>query len=213
MSGDKSLASLLDRCRNTVNTVVSNQEIRAAIAAYGFNDKKLSDGMSLLTNVSGFFERQEKEQAEAYVASQAYIVAREENKQVFRDTVKLLRIAGKNSVELPRLIPERVDIQNTGDFYKMAHTLYQNLCNNPAHEENLQAVGLAPKFFTDQLSLLSEMDMLRVKRDKEVAEATTATAQRDMEFDQLQEYCKDLRTVAKIALKNNLILSRLINEL
>lgn len=114
---------------------------------------------------------------------------------------------------MAQILPTEVDLSNSKDFQKTARTMYQNLANTPAYAPALATVGFKPADFTERISSFDEMESLRIIRDREEAESVTATSTRDQEFDALQTFCKDLRTIAKIAVEGEPTLKRLVNEL
>lgn len=213
MSKKQSLGILLDRCRNTIYTVKANNGIMQCLATYGFTDQRITEGWNLYVTVTTSFERQKKENAESYVASKAYLEEKEAVISQFRKDVKILRIAAKGNMEISQLIPDELSTTNSKEFQKTARVLYLSLANTPAYAPALATVGFKPSDFAERISSLDGLDALRAVRDREEAESVTATSIRDKEFDELQAFCKDLRTIAKIAVEGEPTLKRLVNEL
>lgn len=213
MGTKNSLAEILGRHRRIIVTITGNDEIKNVLKQFGYTDERLASGAELLRKVETDFEIQKKEHAEAFVATQNYVEARENKKEIFRKDMKLLRIAAKASTELDRILPPTLDITNSREFYKVASAVYQNLANNPAHAAALATVGLKTSIFTERLASIKELDELMVIRDKETAEANVATEIRDQELDLLNSFCMDLRTVARVALSDNPVLKRIVDEL
>lgn len=213
METSNSLATKLGRCRRTIITISTNGEITVELKKYGYTDEKLAHGTLLLVLVENHFEKQKKESAEGYAASQVYLGKKVEADALYRKDMKLLRIAGKSSVELAKLLPSEVTTGNSKEFYKTTSVMYQNLVNNPAHSAALATVGLKSESFTERITRIKELEALYIVREKEMAEANVATINRDKEFDELLEYCKDMRTIAKIALENKPALKKMVDEL
>lgn len=213
MSNNQSLGSLLDRCRNTIYTVKGNNDLKLKLASYGYTDERILYGWNLYETVTTAFERQKKEDAESYVAGKAYLEKKVEVEVQYRKDVKLLRIAAKGNLEMSKFLPTEVYTNDSKEFQKTARVMYQNLANTPAYAPALATVGFKPADFTGRISSFDELESLRIIRDREEAESITATSNRDKEFDELQAYCKDLRTIAKIAVEGEPTLKRLVNEL
>lgn len=212
MGNKNTLSDLLGRSRNTINTITKNEEIKLRLFNYGYTEEKLESGNILLTKVESFFEQQKREQATAFAASQKYLLGKEAADKAFRKIMKLLRIAGKSNVELLHILPNEVQTNNTNDFFKTTILLYQNL-STPNFKDTLATVGLTPANFAELLSEVKTLHVLYVERETEAAAATAATSTRDKEFDELQDFCKDIRTIAKIAVADNEALKNLVNNL
>ena len=213
MTTKRSLADLLGRNRSTIITITDTPEIREEMKKFGYTDERLDWGKTKLTAVESFFEKQKKEQAEAYAASKQYLEQRAHVADFYRKDVKLLRIPARSNPELDKLLPKQVETNNANQMVKDSMEVYQNLINNPNLAASLQQVGRKPTDYTDKLAEVKQLGVLVAQYDKELAEAVTATGIRNKEFEELQVYCKDLRTVAKIALENEPALKRLVDEL
>ena len=213
MESQRTLGGLLDRCRKTINTVKSDTEMKQALANYGYDEQRITNGDNLCGRVMQSFDKQRKENAESYAATKAYLEKKEEVVSLFRKDVKRLRIAAKVNIEMSKLIPTEVDFNSIVEFFKTARVMYQNLANTPAYTSALATVGFKPADFTDRIGNFDELDSLRIIRDKEQAESVAATSNRDKEFDELQAFCKDLRTIAKIAVEDKPALKKLVDEL
>ncbi|TCN67560.1 hypothetical protein [Acetobacteroides hydrogenigenes] len=213
MKQSNTLADQLGRSRNTVTVITCNPEIREELKKFGYTDERLDLGMTMLTAVESFFEKQKKEQAEAYAATKAYQEKKAYVEDFYRKDIKLLRIPARSNPELSKLLPAFVETDNLNELLKTGLVVYQNLVNNPNLAASLLQIGRKPADFTQKIEDMKELTTLYNQHDKEFAESVTATDIRNKEFEELQAYCKDLRTVAKIALENKPALKRLVDEL
>lgn len=213
MTTKRSLAALLGRTRSTINTITGNPEIRIEMKKFGFTDERLDWGTTKLTAIESFFEKQKKEQGEAYAASKQYLEQRAHVEDFYRKDIKLLRIPARSNPELGKLLPKQVETNNANQMVKDCMEVYQNLINNPNLAAALLQVGRKPTDYADKLAEVKQLGLLVAQYDKEFAEAVTATSSRDKEFDELQAYCKDLRTIAGLALEGKPALKKLVDEL
>jgi len=213
MKQSNTLADQLGRSRNTVTVITCNPEIREELKKFGYTDERLDLGMTMLTAVESFFEKQKKEQAEAYAATKTYQEKKAYVEDFYRKDIKLLRIPARSNPELSKLLPSFVETDNLNELLKTGLVVYQNLVNNPNLAASLLQIGRKPADFTQKIEDMKELTTLYNQHDKEFAESVTATDIRNKEFEELQVYCKDLRTVAKIALENKPALKRLVDEL
>lgn len=213
MTTKRSLADLLGRTRKIIITITDTPEIRAEMKTFGYTDERLDSGKVKLTAVESFFEKQKKEQGEAYAASKQYLEQRDHVEEFYRKDVKLLRIPARSNPELDKLLPKQVETSNSNQMVKDSMEVYQNLINNPNLAASLLQVGRKPTDYADKLAEVKQLGQLVAQYDKEFAEAVTATSIRNKEFDELQAYCKDLRTVAGLALEGKPALKKLVDEL
>ncbi|WP_320053441.1 hypothetical protein [uncultured Acetobacteroides sp.] len=213
MKEKKSLSALLGRTRSTINTITINPEIRTELKKYGYTDERLDWGTTKLTAIESFFEKQKKEQGEAYAASKQYLEQRAHVEEFYRKDIKLLRIPARSNPELDKLLPKQVQTDNANQLVKDSMEVYQNLINNPNLAAALLLVGRKPTDYADKLAEVKQLGLLVAQYEKEFAEAVTATSNRDKEFDELQAYCRDLRTIAGLALEGKPALKRLVDEL
>lgn len=213
MANKSSLGEILGRSRTTITAVKENPELAAALKMYGYTPERLAAGEQKLTQVELFFEKQKREYADYFEATQEFINLKTQVTDAYRKDMKLIRIASKQNPTLAKVIPKQVETGNIQEFSKEAVTLYQSLQNNNDFTEALAFVGLNSADFSVQIGNLKELSKLSAIREREGAEAETATEIRDKELDELQEYCKDLRTIAKIASDGNPMLKRIVNEL
>lgn len=213
MTTKRSLAALLGRTRSTINTITGNPEIRIEMKKFGFTDERLDWGTTKLTAIESFFEKQKKEQGEAYAASKQYLEQRAHVEDFYRKDIKLLRIPARSNPELDKLLPKQVQTDNANQMVKDCMEVYQNLINNPNLAAALLQVGRKHTDYADKLAEVKQLGLLVAQYDKEFAEAVTATSSRDKEFDELQAYCKDLRTIAGLALEGKPALKKLVDEL
>ena len=109
MTTKRSLADLLGRNRSTIITITDTPEIREEMKKFGYTDERLDWGKTKLTAVESFFEKQKKEQAEAYAASKQYLEERAHVADFYRKDVKLLRIPARSNPELDKLLQEARD--------------------------------------------------------------------------------------------------------
>ena len=198
----KKLSVILEECRVKVQNAATDEEIKAGLAPFGYDEPKLKTGTDLYDETIFRFQQQVKEKQDWETVNDHYQESKEKAISDFSDFYQISRIAFRGNIRLQNILPPT----QTGDSYtnwkKNTIALYTQL------QADAEAIAqLTPfSYNTEKIqALLNELigvDQLYNDREKEDGESQQATKDRDEKFYQLRNYCTDLTVVAKIAFKD-----------
>lgn len=200
MTNDK-LSSLLEKCRITAVNA-SDPAISEALLPYGYTPDRLQTGVTLYNETALAFQIQKKEYTEQYFATNAFITAFDNARQTFKNLCKIATIAFKNNTDGLRLIPASLKISKYSEFKTRAMAFYSSILTTERLLTEIGKFGVNNEAIQNEMNNLTELEALNQKRFIEEGEAQNATDSRNKKFEQLKEYCSELRTIAKIALAN-----------
>jgi hypothetical protein len=196
------LSTILEECRiMTVNA--ADPTISSALLPYGYNSKRIQSGIELYNENALSFQIQKKEYTEQYDATNAFVSAFETNRKAFSNYCKIARIAFRNKIEGMSLIPVNTKIVVYSEWKIPASAFFNGILSSEILCEEMAKFGVSSEMLNNEINNLSSLELLSQKRFIEEGEAQTATENRNRKFNQLRQYCSDLRTIAKIALDDN----------
>jgi hypothetical protein len=196
------LSSILEECRimafNANDTTVFD-----ALLPYGYTPERLQAGVDLYNETALSFQIQKKEYTEQYYATNSFVAAFETFRKTFSNFCKIARIAFRTKIEGMSLIPVNTKIIAYSNWKVPASAFYNGVLSSEILLEEMAKFGVTPETLNNEINNLASLEVLSQKRFIEEGEAQTSTENRNRKFNQLRQYCSDLRTIAKIALADN----------
>lgn len=176
-------------------------EIAPKLEKYGIDSTHQAGGENLYNEVLALMEKQNLEKQEERLAYDKATVLRNQCKKQFKANHRLIGLASRKDADLQNRIKVNVTratkiepwIQQTIEFY----TLVLN-------ETDLLSIvlryGITADTLSSDLNDLKTLKELRNEASAEKGQAQEATRLRDEKMDELDDYCFELETIARIAL-------------
>lgn len=201
---DQSIDGKLLFAQNAINNALNNEPIKAALAGFGYDEAKLTEGKSLYEKSADLQDRQKKEYGEQFAATDALNLSRADANKIYLIHLKVARVALKgdrNAEESMQMGGRRKE--SLSGWLKHARSFYINALGQPDTLSKLAGFGITEEKLRSNLTNVEAVESNYNAQLKEKGEAQAATAARDEALDELQEWMSDFITIARIALEND----------
>lgn len=199
----KHILDLLSATRVGFTNARDTPDILAALTPFGYDTIRLDEGLTLADAAEAEAERQEKEYADQYNASNQLAEAVGALKAMYVRHVKLARVAfapgtegyvslglrGERARSMPGLLSE-------------ARSFYRSIEGSAALQAALAPLTVDAAAVTAGLAQADAVEAAQVAQRKEIGEAQRATRTRDDAAAELQGFWTDFARVAAIALED-----------
>jgi hypothetical protein len=197
---NKIITAYVTDAESFLTTASTDTDIQPILDGHGYDAAEFAAGMTLVDAASGgVARRQEKLGGKKEAADELHLSA-----SGARDTYAAFR-------EIARAVfpaqGDRVALGLTGDvpedfqrFVTTAHTSYTN-AGKPAYTAKMTKRGYAPARLTTLLANLDSFTHDKSKKDEASGEAIEATEERNTAYVALRTYMKELKGVARGALR------------
>ncbi len=195
------IASRLLFAQNAITNALGSEEIKSAMAAYGYDETRLQKGNALYNKASELQTLQVKEYGDKYSATDAMNLARAVANKIYMEHLKIARIAlvgdrgAGASLELDGL--RKVTFSG---WLQQAKTLYANALSSPDVTTALGRFGITQEKLEAGQQLVDEVEQKLNVQLMEKGEAQNATQERDEAFEELEGWMSDFIAIARIAL-------------
>ncbi|MCZ4694671.1 hypothetical protein DWB61_06435 [Ancylomarina euxinus] len=197
----QSESKFLERTRTALTNAQTHPQIKAALAEYGIDESKFSEGWNLYDIAKGTWEFHKKEESETRVASNIYSKAYSKLEMTFKRHRDLsLILCKKDPDTLIQLgVKGRFPIKYN-EFFDKLKLFYTSINTNQSVQEKLALIKLTPELATECLAELDTLLTHRSEFDKEMGESQATTVSKNADLHALSEWMDDFDTLAKIAL-------------
>lgn len=180
---------------------MGSEEIKSAIANYGYDDTRLKEGEALYTLASELQASQVREYGEQYSATDELKLASAVANKTYMEHVKIARIAlqGNRGVGASLQIAGTRKVTFSG-WLKQAKTFYDNALGSSEVTTAMARFGITQEKLEAGQKLVNEVETKLNEQLKEKGEAQNATQERDEAFEDLQDWMGDFIGIARIAL-------------
>ncbi|MCR9249382.1 MAG: hypothetical protein NXI20_03130 [bacterium] len=196
--------TLSDKLEASRLLICNSQEADVAplLANVGVNTDYITDGQNLYQETIQLFEAQQKEYQEQHLAFDEFHLAKDELQEKRRKTLKLVNILARNDRDLQQRL--KIPFSQIGTLDKWIDesiAFYNRLLNEP------EFVGKLERFKYDTVAIqadIASFEELKELRNKAVAEkgqAQEATRLRNTKLDELDDYTRELKGIASLALE------------
>ncbi|MGQ8336672.1 hypothetical protein ACUNWD_08985 [Sunxiuqinia sp. A32] len=198
----KKLAEILEDCRVTVQNAQADNDIKLALAPFGYTDEELQGGETLYQDTLALFAAQSKEQQDVREINDSFFELREQAENEYTRICKLARVAFRQNTALQDLIPSVLTYTPFDDWKLSAYKMYDNLKKNNKATALLTRYGVTEEVLQACMDELDALEQLKSQRSIEEGEAQQATQDRNAKMEELKDYCRDLIAISKIALSD-----------
>ena len=198
----KSLADRLLAAQLAINNSISDDEIKTAVAQFGYDETRLNAGKALLDNANKMQYVQKKEYGDQYQATDALTEAWNTAEKTYMRFVKVARIALKSDHALYL----KLDLVGTrkktlSEWMAQARLFYINALEDDTVLEKMALYGMEQEKLEAGKALLEQTEAANAAQEKEKGQARQATIERDKAMDELDEWLSDYIAIARIALE------------
>ncbi len=198
----KSITSKLDAYRALIYNS-RNEELAPMLATYGVDAAFLDEGEALYLETMRLMEAQKKEYQDEREAFDIFFARKDAVEKAFQNSRDLVRELSKNDPDLQERLKfaplSRLPVR---DWIQAGVEFYDNLLRETALVDRLARFNVT----VDRLNLeKQELEALRELRTKTLVEkgqAQDATRLRNQKLEELEDYCRLLKTLAALALEH-----------
>jgi len=181
-----------------------NPEIAEALAIFGITSEHIDNGVAKYEGVIQIFSINVKEHQEKDIAYDNYIESRENVFTIFNQTIEIIRMIVRGDKDLQDRL-HFSSIQKKSPIEEWINNVlwfYEVLLNEVVLLQKISSYNITEENIIDQKEQVANLKVLRNTVFAEKGEAEEARRLRDEKLADLEEYCYELRTIAKIALKD-----------
>ncbi|MGZ2369276.1 hypothetical protein ACXR6G_05790 [Ancylomarina sp. YFZ004] len=197
----RSESKFLERVRIALTNAESHPEIKAALAEYGVDDAKFTEGWQVFNLAKASWELNKAEESETRLLSNSYHTVYGELEMKFKRHRDLTQILCKKDPDtLIQLGVKGAFPSKYNEFFDQVKLFYTSLNTNAAIQTKLAILKLTPEIAAACLADLDSLLKLRADFDREMGESQAATVSKNAVLNDLSEWMDDFDTLAKIAL-------------
>ncbi|MDY0082962.1 MAG: hypothetical protein RBR74_07260 [Ignavibacteriaceae bacterium] len=206
MASNKKLSEVqtLENYRVALTNAVSQPEVAATMAEFGYSAEEIAKGNKLLAQTTTAYESNKTEDNETVAAravldekiekvSDQYSLDRKKGKVVYRNDEVMLKKLG-----LTGSIP-----QSYAKLIATMKTFYNGVDSDTAAQEKLARLKITPKEIKASIAAIKDLENSRAEYLKEVGESQDATKAKDDAFAKIDDWMSEFFAVAKIAMEDN----------
>jgi len=198
----KTFAELLEQRRVLIFNS-SKPEIATLLQSYGIDSTHLENGVNLYNSVITATENQRREQQEQGLAYDNLYVSKNDFATRYKKTFKIAKMASRTDANLQDRLKVNAPVERAIESWILqAIDFYNRLNNEPDFITVLNKYGITSETISQEKQIADNLRLLRNEAMSEKGQAQEATRVRDVELEKLDDYCYELKTIAKIALEN-----------
>jgi len=198
----KTFAELLEQRRVLIFNS-RKPEIATLLQSYGIDSTHLENGVNLYNSVITATENQRREQQEEGLAYDNLYVSKDDFATRYKKTLKISRMASRSDANLQNRLKVNAPAERTIEGWILQVVdFYNRLNNEPDFITVLNKYGITSETLSQEKQIAENLRLLRNEAMSEKGQAQEATRVRDVEIEKLDDYCYELKTIAKIALEN-----------
>ena len=198
----KTFAELLEQRRVLIFNS-SKPEIATLLQSYGIDSTHLENGVNLYNSVITATENQRREQQEQGLAYDNLYVSKNDFATRYKKTFKIAKMASRTDANLQDRLKVNAPVERAIESWILqAIDFYNRLNNEPDFITVLNKYGITSETISQEKQIAENLRILRNEAMSEKGQAQEATRVRDVELEKLDDYCYELKTIAKIALEN-----------
>lgn len=187
-----------------IDNALGNPAISKALAAFGYDETKLSAGKALYETALNLHKQQKKEYGEQYAATGELNAAFNSANKTYMLNLRVARVALRTqavAAEAMRLNGRRK--KTYAGWVEQATLFYGNALDNAEIQATLAEFGIDEKKLKAGQAAVQEVQTLLKAQLTEKGEAQGATEARDEALEALMDWLGDFFAIARIALEDD----------
>ena len=182
----------------------SNPEIAPYLIGIGIDEAYLEVGKNLFTELVDLSTNQKKEYQEQSLAYDLYFENKENCEKTYKRNLNIVKVLSRSDKDLQSrlLLADSLVHRRATDWIISSISFYDRLAVETDFMEKLKITKItSEQIAADQLAI-QELKELRNKAIAEKGEAQKSTRLRNDKMEELEDYCYELKKLAKIALED-----------
>jgi hypothetical protein len=198
-----SLADRLLAAHVAITNATTDDEVKALIAVFGYDETRMTAGTSLLEAANQLQQVQQKEYGDQFQATDAFKTMWAQADADYMRFVKIARIALKEDhAAFQKLALSGIRKNSFSGWMAQAKQFYLNALDDPAVIAKMGEFGMTQEKLETGKSLLEQTEQANATQKKEKGEAQQATLNRDKAVDDLEAWLSDFIAITRIALED-----------
>ncbi len=191
----------LERTRVGLTNAESHEKIKTLLAEYGMDRPKIVEGWAKYHKTKDSWSYNQKETAEAKIASGNYKKEYEEFEAMFKMHRDKTQTFFKKQLEM--LI--RLDVGGSfptkyREFFDKTKHFYQMIKDNEEIQTKISVIKITPEVVDECLAKHQSLLTKRAEFEKESGESQEATKSKNAALIELKDWMEDFDNIAKVAL-------------
>ena len=201
----KTIRDRLTAAELAVGNALADANIRAALALYGYDEAQLQEGQSLYQEARALAEQQQVDYGEQHEASQNLGALWEEANSVYTRSLQIARIALRDHISAENALMLSGERKKSfSGWQEQAHTFYSNLLASREYMIAMALYGYTPESLASESVQVQAVTKANAAQENRKGAAQNAIQLRDASMDALDQWMSDFKTVASLALAENL---------
>ncbi len=201
MVTNRSESKFLERVRIALTNAETQPKIKAALAEFGVDDAKFTEGWQIYNLAKENWELNKQEESETRLVSNAYHTAYGELEMKFKRHRDLSQILCKRDPDILIQLGVKGRFPTKyNEFFDKVKLFYTTIKTDTAIQTKLAMIKLTPEIATACLAELDTLLGLRAEFDREMGESQAATVSKNAALHNLSDWMDEFDTLAKVAL-------------
>ncbi len=177
-------------------------DVASLLTTMGVDTTYLKQGEDLYNEVTRLITSQKKEYQEQSLAYDKFYLEKDDAEAAYERTFKLARLLSRNDPDLQ----QRLDLKYIREYtleswIDNALIFYDRLLNEADFLTRLKRFKVTPNQLKAEQAAIKNLRQLRNDATAEKGQAQEATRLRNEKLEELDDYCRELKGIAEIALE------------
>jgi len=185
-----------------LDNAVNEQEILDEMGYFGYDQAKLEYGRELLGQAMDLIAGQKASYGDQFAATDTVDAAWEEANKVYMKFVKVSRIAFReNRVGIKKLGLKGPRKKAMAHWIVQTRQFYTNALDDFVMKESLAAFGITEEKLEMGLAMVNNVEEMNARQQAQKGDAQQTTVDRNAALEEIQQWIRDFRGVARVALE------------
>lgn len=200
----KAFSQKLENCRVLIYNS-SNVDILPYLTEIGVDEEYLTKGKTIYQEVAELSVNQSKEYQEQSLAYDEYFESKEACAKTYKRVVSIVKLLARDDENLQNRLSlaSRNEYQRVTDWISGGSQFYDSIMAEADLMSKLELTKITSETLTAGKEAIQNLKVLRNKAISEKGQAQEATLIRNEKMEELEDYCYELKGLAKIALEDN----------
>jgi len=199
----KTFSQKLEDCRVLIFNS-NNPEIAPHLAGIGIDEAYLAVGKNLYQEVVDASTLQKKENQEQALAYDVYFENKENCEKAYKRNLNIVKVIARSDKDLQNrlLLSDSLIHRRVTDWIISTIEFYDRLAVETDFMDKLKITKITHEKIAADQQAIHNLNELRNKAIAEKGEAQETTRLRNEKMEALEDFCYELKTLAKIALED-----------
>ncbi len=198
------MPTLTDKLESARLLIFNSRDPQVVISlqVLGLDEAYLSQGETLYNDTIRLMDNQRKEYQEQSQAFDTFYLEKDDAEAAYNRTVKLVKLLSRNDKDLQnRLRLTAGQVSRIEVWIETAIDFYNRVLNEKDFVDSLNRFNLTPERLNEEKEAILQLRTLRNDAIREKGQAQEATRLRNEKLDELDDYCRELKGLAELALE------------